>query len=746
MLFACCAHAAAQTTASSPTVESLLQSLRQQGIEVIYSSELVPPELMAPPSRPGATPLQRVMEALAASGLEMRAVGPSTYVIKRAEVAAPVAAPAADQPLDEISVYASRFAIESGISESHQLSSTDIQLVPGSYNDALHALRALPGLAGNASVRPYIRGSLSEDVLVRYDGIPLVDPFHFKNFQSLISAIDPQAVDRIEVFSGGFPVRYGTRSGGVIDIAPATIDSGYENRANLSMISGGVSSIGKSDRLPLEWLAVVRRSTLDLLEPVEVGFGKPQFSDMLGRLRWTDGDGAWTLGWLLLDDRMALGAADDSESANAVYRDEYVWLARDQKFSDELETRATVVITSSERDRRGTLAQAGVGTGELEETSGFHGFQFANDWKFAPSSGSAYNFGVEFAKTASGYKYARHSEFAPDVAAAFGRAANERVDYSRSPKVSSFALYVANRRKWSRLDAELGLRFDQERYELGGTKTQVSPRLNLRFDLNDKVRLYGSAGRFTQQQHVEEWRVEEGQQLPDPAQVSIHSVLGLEFDAAAATRLGIEVYDKHWTTVAPYFDSELDPFSLLPDLAPDRVRLAPHASEASGLEMNLRKSFDDAFSGWATLTWSHVSDEFQSGEALRSWDQPLSLSTGLAWKGTRASISGLAAWHRGWPRTPVSSSRSPGAGAPTLDLEPRNSDRWDNFFTLDFRGSWTWQFASGDLSAVLDVTNSTHRDNECCSVLENDLPLQHLSSEVNYWLPTIVNLGFTFSW
>ena len=79
-------------------------------------------------------------------------------------------------------------------------------------------------------------------MLVRYDGITLVDPFHLKNYQSLISAIDPAGIERIEVFSGGFPVRYGTRSGGVIDITPPERGAGYENRAALSLISAGVSS------------------------------------------------------------------------------------------------------------------------------------------------------------------------------------------------------------------------------------------------------------------------------------------------------------------------------------------------------------------------------------------------------------------------------------------------------------------------------------------------------------------------
>ena len=54
----------------------------------------------------------------------------------------------------------------------------------------------------------------------------LLDPFHLKNFQSLISAIDPAAIESIEVFSGGFPVQYGQRSGGVIDITAPTIGAG----------------------------------------------------------------------------------------------------------------------------------------------------------------------------------------------------------------------------------------------------------------------------------------------------------------------------------------------------------------------------------------------------------------------------------------------------------------------------------------------------------------------------------------
>lgn len=707
-------------------------------MDVIYSSELVPLNILAPPGRAGTTPLQRAIEVLAASGLELRPVAANTYVVVRTPKPAAAAAPV-DEPLDEVSVYASRYAIDGGLAEPRALSPTDIERVPGSHDDALRALHSLPGLATNASGRPYIRGSLSEDVLVRYDGIALLDPFHLKNFQSLISAIDPAAIEHIEVFSGGFPVRYGTRSGGVIDITAPSYTAGHEFRASLSVISAGVSSIGKAERWPIEWLGAIRHSVLDMLGPVEDGFGKPTFADTIGRLRWVTDQGAWTAGWLLLDDRLQLGALDDEEFATARYRDEYAWLARDHKFGDSLRTRASLVITSAERGREGVLLRSGVASGLLDETRSFNGVELTNDWTFDRSEKSTYSFGGTLATTRADYRYLRHSEFSPEVAAAFGRGLTEDVQLSVRPQVVTLALYGANRRKWEAFEAEFGLRIDAQHYVAGGNHTQVSPRLNLRYDLNDQWRMYASAGRFTQAQHVEEWRVEEAQVAPDSAQVSIHSILGMEYVGAGDLRLGLEAYSKRWTTVAPYFDSQLDPFSLLPDLTPDRVRLVPHRSEATGLELSVRKPFAESLTGWGTLTWSRVADDFRSGgDVLRSWDQPISLNAGLAWKGSSASISALGGWHRGWPRTPLQAS--------PLEVGARNSDRWGDYYTLDLRGSWTWSFANGDLSVVLDATNATNRRNECCLVLEMEDTAPALEAEVDTWLPAIINIGFTYRW
>ena len=734
MLALCATLRAAQPT----TIDSLLRALAPLGIDVIYSSDLVPADLEAPPPRAGRSPLERAMDALAANGLKLEPVAPQKYVVVRAPAAAPPAGPDTEAPLQEISVYASRYSIEGReVAAPRELSSSDIEVVPGSHDDSLRALKSLPGLASNVSGRPYIRGSLEDDVLVRYDGITLLDPFHLKNYQSLISAIDPAAVERIEVFSGGFPVRYGTRSGGVIDITPPSRDTGYENRVGASFISAGASSVGSSERWPLEWVVAIRRSTLDLLEPVEEGFGQPQFSDSLGRLKYRTDHGAWTVGWLLLDDRIELGKAGDAETAQARYRDEYVWLARDHEFGPRLRTRATAVLTGSERHRDGELDQPGVATGSLEDTTEFQRMELSNVWTWDRREHVTDTFGGEFAVSDAEYTYARTANYSPAVAAAFGRPADNDLTYAGNPRVFTYALHAAERRRWQSFEAELGLRLDGEHYNLGGDHTQISPRLNLRYDFSDKLRVYTSVGRFSQAQHVEEWRIEEAQQTADAAQVSQHSILGVTWEPDAATRWGVEAYTKRWTTISPYFDSQLDPLSLTPDLQPDRIRIAPDESEATGLELSGHHEFSERLSAWGTMSWARVADDSIEGDVVRSWDQSLALTLGASWQASRWNASVFGGWHRGWPRTPITLS--------PLSLGERNSARWGDFYTLDLRGSYVWPQKYGDFSLVLEVTNATDRSNECCAVLQT-APDGSFRTETDHWLPTILNLGFSYRW
>ena len=86
LCFAPCAPRAAAVPAEDPaaiSVDSLLRVLQAQGIDVIYSSELVPPQMRAPAPRPGRTPLEAATDALAANGLKLEPLAPHLILVHR---------------------------------------------------------------------------------------------------------------------------------------------------------------------------------------------------------------------------------------------------------------------------------------------------------------------------------------------------------------------------------------------------------------------------------------------------------------------------------------------------------------------------------------------------------------------------------------------------------------------------------------------------------------------------------------
>jgi hypothetical protein len=752
-LFSCRAVAA-----QAEFVVSLLETLRAQGINVIYSSDLVPADLRAPSLPDNLTAFDRAEQALAAHGLMLRPIGPGRYAVTQASERAtppsppppPVQASAPPPPAQvetqEVSVYASRYDLRTDdIAESQLLTQTQIEEVPGSQDDALRAARIIPGVASNLSTRPYIRGSFVDDVLVQFDGVPLADPFHLKNFQSLVSAFDPAAVKRIEVYSGGFPVSYGTRSGGVIDVEPRSLSAGYEHAFGASLLAYDAATTGRAEVLPVDWLATGRHSVSDVvLRPVNGREGDPVFMDTLGRVRWRNDDGsAWTLGWLLLEDDIDLSTEAMDERTRAHYRDEYLWIARDEVFSDTLKARTVISSSWGERARGGNLDEPGIGIESLDEARHASSIDLRSLWTWRMDDRTTWTYGIEASHSRADLRYDRSGSFAPAIAESFDRPVDNSLVARAEPEVSSYAAFVSARHRWAPVEIELGVRLDGQHYGDTQLRQQFSPRLNLRYDFAPAWRLYGSWGRFTQAQRVDEWRLEDPQVMPDPSAIAIHSIIGLQYQPSDDFHVSLELYRKRWTEVRPYYENLLDSLSLVPDLSPDRIRVAPMASEASGAELTVRRSLPLSFEVWGGFSASLVSDDFASmSDVRRSWDQPRALNLGVGWSNSGWNASGVFGWHRGWPRTDIRTSvLEPGM----LILGRRNADRWGDYFSADLSASRTAAFAGGELSTWVEVTNATDRHNACCAHLLGPAPGSTTpGAEANSWLPRMINVGFTW--
>lgn len=756
-LMACAVVAVAQPP-SRVTVVDLLRLLSATGVDVLYSSELVPPGLGAPDAHPTGDPLSRVTEALAANRLTLKRTGERSYIVTHAAASPAMATATAAETavaaggsgpraaLEELSVYGSRYEFTTNTpGEPSGFDEREIEQMPGAKADSVRALRAAPGLATNVSARPYVRGALLDDVLIEYDGIAQAEPFHFRNFQSVMSMFNPSTVKRADVYTGGFPVEYGTRSGGVIDLVPQSVESGYEYSLGASLLSYDLETAGRTDNQDVEWSLVARASSDDgVLRRLLSEMGEPAFFDVIGRVRWSlDTTSALTFGWIILGDEVTFVSSEEQAAARA--RDYSAWLRWDWAPTAAVQARTSLSGADTERYNRGFLSLPGLVNGRLRAERSFSDVSLRSDWTYAPSAEFRWNFGGEFIHEKADLLFLRQETIADPIAVSFDRAPDGTVKSDQQPHSSTWGLYASGYRRWHAFEAELGVRVDGQAYQGFGVRNQMTPRVNVRYDLTEGWHAYGSWGQFTQAQRIDEYRTEVNQVTPDPASRATHLIGGIARERPDAVSWRLEAYRHHWSTISPYFDNVLGPISLLPQLQPDRVLVVPSDADAEGVEISAQRSFGRGFSAWGSYSLSQVTDDVDGREILRSWDQQHAANLGVGWTKRLTSVSAFLAWHSGWPKTPLAVVPATVAAPAYLAVGPRNSGRWGSYFSTDVRLSTSVPFRSGDLSLWLDATNLTNRSNFCCVDLEPMSPPTGAPAMDNQvWLPRVVNVGFTW--
>ena len=115
----------------------------------------------------------------------------------------------------------------------------EIESLPkGVETDIFRTLHFLPGVqaTGDISARYYVRGSSSDQNLVLYNGVSVYNPFHALG---LFSIIDPEMINSLEFYKGGFPAEYGGRLSAVLNL---TQKDGNQNEIDGLVSLGALSS------------------------------------------------------------------------------------------------------------------------------------------------------------------------------------------------------------------------------------------------------------------------------------------------------------------------------------------------------------------------------------------------------------------------------------------------------------------------------------------------------------------------
>jgi outer membrane receptor protein involved in Fe transport len=654
-----------------------------------------------------------------------------------------------DDAIAEVSVLASRYRFDQQSRFAPvEYTREDLSALPGIDEDALRVTRFLPGTATNGlSARAHVRGGRADELGVYFDGVPLFEPFHFKDFQGLLGILDPATIGKLDFWSGVHPARFGGRLSGVLDITPRTWTGADHHEVGASLLYAHALSQGRLESQPLEWLVAARKSTIEqIMKLAEERSGEPAFLDFLSRLSWRFDDGSdLAAGWLLLNDELAANLSDGTERAHARYRDGTAWLRGTWRLGEAAALRGVFSRTERHTTRTGELARPGSVVGSLTDRR----FMDANTARLefdARQGGVRYTLGAEMMDHDSSYEYRAAAAFDPLLAAALDRPGALAQDLFLVAAGQSWGGYAAAVFGLSpRVDVDLGIRWDAQRYRPRFRDSQWSPRFGLEYRPRADTTLRLSWGHFSQPERPDELQVTDGEPVFHAVQVATQTVGALEQRLSNDVSLRVEAFDKRIDDVRPGYENLLDPVTLLPEIEVDRVRVAPLSSRAYGAELSLRWEPRRTWSAWLSYSWSEVTDRFADGHALRTWDQRHSAVTGASWTRGPWQLSGNLTWHNGWRQNSLAVRPAPGGGE-QLVLAPRNADAWSDYFTFDARASWQHALPAGSLQVFVEFSNITDHANLCCTEYRIAVPgdAGSLAGERSTWLPRYGLFGVTW--
>lgn len=654
------------------------------------------------------------------------------------------------QDLAEVIVTASRYQVgRDSIASLTALTASDLARIPEFGDDPVRTLARLPGMSGSDfSAKLNVRGGAADEVLLRFDGLRLVNPFHLKDFLSPFSALNPDFVGDIDVYSGGFPARFGDRLSAVVDIAPSPRPVRPVREVTLSVFNAALLVAAPIERG--DWLVAARRGNLDLVtRALKPELGRPKYRDFHARVHREAGEGFDLSGnMLFVDDDIDLRDADDEERATARYRDVYGWLRlRYEPDGNDLRGDTVLAWSHLKSRRSGTLEQPGVGNGELSDRRKFDILSLQTDWSWRLSDRGLFSLGGEWRHARGRYDYRDRVEFEMllDHPGATRDSERER-DLSVRPRVDYAGAHAGLRFEGpAGLTSEAGMRVDAENGRDHWT-LRASPRLALRYPVGDRLQLRMSWGRFVQTQGIEELAVPDGETGFARPQRADHLIAGLEYRAPGGLDIRLEAYDKRYRDVRARHENLLNSFVILPELKPDRVRIEPVRARSRGVELSLRRSETRHVDWWLYYQHASARDDLGSAKARRAWDQRHRLSGGLVWHGREweASLAGI--YHSGWPTTELVLAN--GADPPVATVvETVNSRRLRAYASLDARVARRFRFAGDDeLTLFLEVTNLLNRKNRCCVDFDLDDEAEDpiLDASVVKARPIVPSVGFVW--
>lgn len=392
--------------------------------------------------------------------------------------------------------------------------------------DPIRSLQLLPGVAAASDISTglYIRGGGPDQTLVLLDQVPVYNPTHAFGF---FSTFNSDAIEDATLYKGAYPAKHGGRLGAVVEIRSREV------RADEVSGKGSVSTI--ASRLTLEgpvggakWLVSGRRT---YLEPILSALREDSpevpyyyFYDLNGKLRIDRGGGWLTIGAYKGRDNVRF--EPDADTRVAIdWGNTLLSVSYNRPLSGTSIGRLSIAASEYE-----SLTDARIFTTAFDIDNRLRDLTARADVNWERTDGDRFEAGIQ----ASVYDFQFEQQFNRETGVGFDATPFE------------VSAYVDN--EWS---PRAGTKFRtgvRGRYIDDGERALAEPRLSVRQDLREGLRLKLGAGVYNQYVQL---IATEGfsaadlyvpiDETTDPGR-SWQAVLGLEWDPSPAYRFSAETY------------------------------------------------------------------------------------------------------------------------------------------------------------------------------------------------------------
>ena len=646
--------------------------------------------------------------------------------------------------LAEITVAPGSFSIlDAGPASRQTLSRVELQGAPFG-EDLFRAVNRLPGLAsGDYGAHFSIRGGRADETLILLDGLEIYEPFHLKDFDGgALSIIDVDAIDGVELLTGGFPAHYGDKRSGVMNISSRTPkQDGTRLTLGASFANAHALAEGSFGNKKGSWLVSGRRGFVDLLLGLinKKETKAPTYYDVFGTARYQIHRNH-TLAFSVLSAadnyrfsiKGTTGFNDSiptTETANNGYGNSYAWLTLRSLLGAHVSVRTLASVGSVTATRLGDEV-AIRGPVELYGVNGKRNFSFVGfkqDFEFQPSNRVILDWGYDLRSLDATFDWTNRvtknpDDPTPDTTGYYPRVTRR----SKAGTGTTVGAYVSNRLQLlDPLTLELGVRYDGADYS---HDRDVSPRIHALTRLSERSSLRAGWGLYRQRQGIADENAFDRLNRYFPSERTSQWTIGFEHRYAGGGSFRAEAYYKSGTKLRPILRNWKSGLNVFPESAEDRILVYPDSSTSKGIELfhegkigrrlNLRASYSLAFVEEHVSRIDHVNDPLKppfNPTHPGPQDQRHALNLDLSYRLFHDwTATGAFTFHSGWPFTaefgvPVTRRN----GTKDLAVRPDSlyGGRLPAYTRMDLRVTRRVQTPKSEFRFFVEVINLTNHKN-----------------------------------